>query len=353
MRVVFMRNDYEASLAKLIERYSRQIVLKEIGLEGQVKLSSSRIVIIGCGANGSSIAELLVRAGVGYIRLIDRDFVEEKDLHRVRLYTEKDSYRATPKALALAEKLREINSSATIEAVVDNVSGDNVLNYVKDVDLIIDGSDNLELRFLINEASVETGIPWIMMGVERWFGMVKFIKPGSTACLRCFMKEPSTRTINVCEVFGVVNIAPALTTSIGASLVLKYLLGLEVESDLIMVNGLKLTIDKIHVNRLNDCPVCVKKEYRFLGKPSGDINIYCGVDAIEIKPSKEQFINLEHAVEKLRNMNVKRIADNIVFLETSGLKIMLFTDGKMVIYGTIDVEQAKKIYSEIMMKLMD
>lgn len=348
-----MKNAVDNGLSNLIDRYHRQIVLKEIGLNGQIKLSKSRVVVVGCGANGSSISELLIRAGVGFVRLIDRDFVEEKDLHRVRLFNEKDSRNNAPKAIALAEKLREINSSATVEAIVDNVSGDNILGYVKDVDLIVDGSDNLELRFLINEASVETGVPWVMMGVERWFGMVKFIRPNHTACLRCFMKEPSSRSINVCEIYGVASVAPALTTSIGAVLALKYLVGLDVEDDLIMINGYRLSIDKIRVNRLSDCHVCVKREYRYLGRQSGSVNVYCGVDAVEIRPSRELNVDLDRVFNKLHGMNVKKIADNILLLRIDGLKVMLYSSGKMVIYGTVDVELANKIYGDILAKLTE
>lgn len=344
-------NDNGESLASLIERYHRQIVLKEVGLNGQIKLSNSRLVVIGCGANGSSIAELLVRAGVGFVRLIDRDFVEEKDLHRVRLYNERDSERNVPKAIALADKLREINSSIKVEAIVNNVDSDNILQYVKDTDLIIDGSDNLELRFLINEASVETGIPWVMMGVERWFGMVKYIKPGFTACLRCIMKEPSSRSINVCEAFGVMNIAPSLTTSIAASLAIKHLLGLSVEDDLIMINGFKISIEKIKVKRMDNCPVCVRREYRYLGRVSNHVKIYCGVDAVEIKPQTKISIDLDKASVSLNDLFAKKIADNILLLKYGDLKIMLFDDGKMIIYDTIDKDKANRIYDEILSRI--
>lgn len=158
-------------IANFIERFSRQMMLNEIGVKGQFKLLKSKVAIIGCGATGTTVAELLARAGVGFIRVVDRDFVELSNLHRTHLFRESDALEGLPKALVCKQRLSEVNSLANIEYVIDSVSADNVVDLIVDTDIVIDGSDNIETRLLVNEACISLRKPWVMIGVER-YGMV-------------------------------------------------------------------------------------------------------------------------------------------------------------------------------------
>ena len=339
-------------LTNFIERFSRQVILNEIGVKRQFKLLKSKVTVIGCGATGTTIAELLVRAGVGFIRIVDRDFVELSNLHRTHLFRESDALEALPKSLVCKRRLSEINSLANVEYVIDNVSADNIMDLIADTDLVIDGSDNIETRLLINEACIALKKPWVMVGVERWYGMTKFIDAEKGACLRCLVSEGFRRREDVCDVIGVININVSLTATIAATLALKYLLGLPVEEELFIVDAFDLIIERIKLYRRPECPACVKKEFSCLSKKDKErVRFTCGTTVIEVLPENPVKIDFS----KLRNNNVfenvKIFDERYAYIKIGGYEILLLANGKALIRGVRDLSKAEEFYSSVLREL--
>jgi adenylyltransferase/sulfurtransferase len=339
-------------LTGFIERYSRQIMLKEVGVKGQVKLFKSRIAVIGCGATGTALAEFLARAGVGFIRVVDRDIIELSNLHRTHLFRELDVLENLPKAYACAKRLHEINSSINVEYVVDSVSADNIEKLIDDVDLVIDGSDNIETRLLINEACIILNKPWIMMGVERWYGMTKFIDVSKGACYQCLVGRRYRGRENVCEVLGVSNAIVSLVTSIASTLALKYLLELPVEEDLFIVDALDLTIRKIKLNRNPECLACVKKEFVFLNKKeSRRIRYACGSNMIEVLPEKILKIDFSRLRETDILKHIKVFDNKVAYIKVGDIDMILLDNGKALIKNIKDFSKAEELYNNILKEL--
>lgn len=336
---------------KFIERFSRQIILNNIGVKGQIKLFNSRVAIIGCGATGTAVAELLTRAGVGFIRVVDRDFVELSNLHRTHLFTEKDALDNIPKALSCKQHLNEVSKFTDIEYIFENVSSDNIRDIIKDVDLVIDGTDNLETRFLINEASIELKKPWIMIGVERWYGMTKFINAEKGACLKCFIYRDYRRRENICETIGVANVAVSLTTSIAASLALKYLLSLDVEDDLFIIDAYNITVERIKINKNPNCSACIRREFNLLNRKIVErARILCGANMVEILPEKAIKIDLTR-IEKSSIFNNVKIFDKFAHIMIKDVEVILLNNGKALIRGVTDTDFANNLYSQIFNEL--
>jgi len=336
-------------LADFIERFSRQVLLEEIGIKGQLKLLKSRVAIIGCGATGSAVIEILARAGVGFLRIIDRDFVELSNLHRTHLFKTSDALENLPKAVACKQSLKEINELINVEYVVDSVSPDNIEELISDVDLVIDGTDNLETRLLINEACIALKKPWIMQGVERWYGMVKFIDPEKGSCLRCFIPSGyRQREENVCEILGVINVAVSLTTSIAATLALKYLLGLPVEEELFIVNTRNLSVNKVKVNKIQNCPACVQKKLEFLERKGKEkVRLACGANIVEVIPGKPIKIDAYELLKDGIFQNIKVFDNKLAQIRVGDLDILILDNGKMLIRGTRDLKIVEEIYKYI------
>jgi adenylyltransferase/sulfurtransferase len=337
-------------LATFIDRFSRQIMLREIGVKGQLRLFKSRVAIIGCGATGTAVAELLARAGVGFVRVVDRDVVELSNLHRTHLFKEVDALESIPKAYAAAQRLHEINSSIAVEYVVDSVSADNIENLIRDADLVIDCSDNVETRLLINEACIVLDKPWVMIGVEGWFGMVKFIDAKKGACYQCLVGERYRRRGNVCELIGVANVTVSLATSIATTLALKYLLGLPVEEELFIIDALNLSIEKAKVLRNPRCSACVKREFIFLKRGRERVRYACGANIVEILPNKALKIDFSK-LEEANGFERIRIYDNkVAYIKTGDGDVLLLDNGKALIRNS-DLSKAESLYNNILEKL--
>ncbi len=272
-------------------RYSRQMLFKPIGPEGQGKLQQSRVAIVGMGALGSVLANHMVRAGVGYVRLIDRDFVEPSNLQRQMLYDEADALASSPKAEAAAAKLREINSLVRIDGVVTDLNTMNAESLLGEVDLILDGTDNFSVRFLLNEVSVKLGIPWIYGGAVASRGTAFTIIPGTTPCLRCiFDGAPAQGTTETCDTSGVIGSIIHVVASYQAAEALKLLVG-----DAGRLNTKMMQWDlwynhfggiDLSQARKSDCPVCGKGEFPYLNANMEEdtIQSLCGRDTIQIVP---------------------------------------------------------------------
>ncbi len=211
---------------KLYDRYSRQILIKEIGQKGQEKLNESSVLIAGCGGLGTVLANNMARIGVKHVRIIDRDYIELNNLPRQILFDEEDMKKRTPKAIAAANRLRLINSGTEIEPIVGEINSKNIEELMKGVDVVLDGTDNFETRFLINDASIKFGIPWVYAGVVSTVGMSFPILPGKTPCFKCFINEvPAQGTTPTNATAGVLGMAVNITASIEATEALKILIG--------------------------------------------------------------------------------------------------------------------------------
>ncbi len=261
---------------KLVERYSRQILFREVGLEGQQRLLNSRVTVCGCGALGSTIAELLTRAGVGFLRLIDQDRVEWTNLQRQVLFDEQDASQRTPKALCAAEKLRRINSQVTIEPIVAHIDHTNILDFCKDVDLILDGTDNFPTRFLINDASLKLNVPWVHGGCAGSHGQVMPIFPHQSACLRCLMGTvPESDSTDTCHTVGILGPTVTVIGALECVHALKILLGKTdtVSSTLTIVDLWDGTFRQINLEGLRErtnCPACVQNKLVWLSGEGND-----------------------------------------------------------------------------------
>ncbi len=207
------------------DRYSRQVLFREIGVEGQQKIAAARIAIVGCGATGSILASLLARAGAGTIRIIDRDFVESSNLQRQSLFDEQDAAQSVPKAIAATRKILTFNSGITVEPLVSDLTPANINELLSGMDLILDGTDNFETRYLINDHSIKNLVPWIYTAVVGSYGATLNISPGSSACLACLFPKTPVGALETCETAGVLNSAVGVIASIAATEAIKFMVG--------------------------------------------------------------------------------------------------------------------------------
>jgi len=341
------------NVANIIEMYSRQVIVKEVGVKGLIKLLKSRVAIIGCGATGSTAAELLVRAGIGFVRIIDRDFVEVSNIPRTHILTERDAVDVLPKAVACARGLREISSLVKVEHVVADVNSSNVENLIKDVDLIVDGSDNFSVRYLINDAAVKYRKPWVFIGVERWYGSVMLIIPGKTPCLRCVMPRPPPEVGDVCNILGVINTVVSMTVSAAVTEVLKYFLGLDAGGELIVIDGLRLSINKVRILRNPKCPTCVLGRFEFLdNRELRRARRICGSNAVQVYPLDDIELDTSALPNiSLSNSEVLLSTPYVAKLKVKDYEVILFRDGRAIINGLSDEELAIKIYDDLVSRL--
>jgi adenylyltransferase/sulfurtransferase len=333
-----------------LSRYVRQMIFPELGEAGQRRLLASSVVVVGCGATGSVIANHLARAGVGHLRLIDRDFVELNNLQRQILFDEEDIARRLPKAEAARRKLAVINSDIVVEGIVADVNGENVEELLQDADLVMDGTDNFEARFLVNDACVKLDIPWVYSGVIASYGMTMTILPGQTACLRCLMGEmPAPGTTATCDTAGVLGPVVAVIASIAAGEALKLLAGFgELNHGLLNYDLLDHSLDRFQVLRRPGCPACGLGLYEYLNADRGSRTVtLCGRDAVQISLPGRLAVNLAEVAERWRQAGVSDVVVNPYLLRAilDGLEMTLFRDGRAIIKGTEDESAARTVYA--------
>jgi adenylyltransferase/sulfurtransferase len=242
-----------------VERYSRQTLVKYIGPEGQKKLGNSRVLLVGCGGLGTNISNILVRAGVGFVRIIDRDVVELSNLQRQGLFSERDVEERLPKAIAAKRRLQQVNSEVEIEAVVEELNGDNIAKYINDVDLILDGTDNFVTRFLINQAAVKSRIPWVHGGVVATNGVVMNVFPGEGPCLKClYPRLPGEEGLPGSEVIGILGTLTSVVGALQANEAIKYLSGNKDKmiKGILYVDLWQNTFESLSISRREDCDCC-------------------------------------------------------------------------------------------------
>lgn len=251
------------------DRYIKQIYFSGIGPKGQELLGTSRVLVIGCGALGTVVSNSLARSGIGFLRIVDRDFVEFSNLHRQILFDEEDAYGNVPKAEIAKRKLARVNSSITIEALVKNVNSSVIKKIVEDIDLIIDCTDNFETRYLINDIAFSKKLPWIYGGVVGASGMVKVFLPEEGGCLRCMIETPPSKgSFATIDTAGVINTVTGIVGSYEANEAIKYLTGNidQMQRKMIYFDLWNNVIETVDLKQREDCPCCVKGEFQYLEK---------------------------------------------------------------------------------------
>ena len=332
------------------ERYARQTLFTGIGRDGQERLARSTVLVVGCGATGSVLANNLARAGVGRLRIVDRDFVEGNNLQRQVLYEEDDVARTLPKAVAAAERLRHINSTIAVEDHVADVTAENIEMLLDGVDLVLDGTDNFETRYLLNDACLKAGIPWIYSGVIAAYGVTMTILPRETACLRCvFPDRPLPGTTPTCDTVGVLNGIVGAIAGIASTEALKLLVGSErLARGLTWLDLWENTYDHIELPRMADCPACGLGEYAYLDAPIDDGGTsLCGRNAVQVRPPRGAGATLDLPALAERLAPVGEVASNgfLLRLRIDGYEVTIFPDARAIVKGTDDTGVARSIYA--------
>ncbi len=334
-------------------RYSRQVLFDKIGEEGQRRLASARVVLIGCGALGTVLADTLVRAGVGHLRICDRDYIERDNLQRQVLFDEDDIAANLPKAQAAVAKLRRINSEVTIEAEVVDVNHTNIERLADGAQLLLDGTDNFETRYLINDFSVKTGTPWIYGAVIGATGLSMTILPGDTPCLRCVFEEAPPPEMNpTCDTAGVLASTVHLVAGLQSVEAIKLLIGKKKEINRHLVHldvwtGRFVNMKVQSAYDDGDCPCCKKREFDYLsGKLGSAAAALCGRNAVQVSAIGE--VDLAAIAEKLRPIASLSVQHNQFMLRVriDQYELTLFADGRGIIKGTDDPEKARSLYAK-------
>lgn len=332
------------------DRYSRQILFSPIGKAGQEKLFNSRLVIIGCGALGAAHAETMARSGIGFLRLVDRDFVEYSNLQRQTLYRESDAAERLPKVIAAQKRLFEINSEIEIEAVVADVNFSNIENLIRDCDLILDGTDNFQIRYLINDACIKLRKTWIYGAAVSGYGATMTIRPEITPCLRCIFEEmPNAGSAPTCDTAGV--IAPIISTisAIQTTEAIKILTGNldTLHNSLMQVDIWENAWRKIKPGEPDpDCAACGKRNFEFLETLTQEFTaVLCGRDAVQIAPAKPADLDLKRLAEKLKNIGEVKQNEYLLRLSLGEHELTVFRDARAIIRGTDDVATARSLYA--------
>lgn len=331
-------------------RYSRQMILPGWGLENQKRLGAKAAVVVGCGALGSHVASHLARVGIGHLVLADRDFVEWHNLPRQALYTEADAEQAVPKAIAAAGRLRQINSQVEIEAHLVDVNADTIEPLLSGADLVLDGADNFEVRYLVNEACVKHGIPWVYGGVLGTYGLTAAIVPGETPCLRCLLGPmPGPGSVPTCETAGVLGPAVATIAALEVTEGLKILLERrdDLLRSLIMVDVWTGDFERAKVERGKAaCPVCDDGQYDLLTAERGSAStVLCGRNAVQVNPKPAQKLDLEMLGARLAEVGNVQVSDYLLRLDVEGFQITVFVDGRAIVKGTDDAARARALYA--------
>jgi adenylyltransferase/sulfurtransferase len=350
----------EHSTTRDLARYHRQIIFPAFGQESQERLLAAKVTIIGCGATGTALSNLLVRAGVGRVRIIDRDYIELNNLQRQILFDEDDIAANLPKAEAAARKLRRVNSDVTVEGIVADLNPGNVIDLLNDADVVVDGTDNFSTRFLLNDACLSLGKPWIYTGVIASYGMTATLipdgavgkLPGSrqaTGCLRCFLTEmPAPGTTPTCDTAGVIGPGVALLTAIGGAEAMKLISGHgQLNPGIIHMDVWHHDYEKFTLARNPECPACGAHDYEYLNAQVGTTSAaLCGRNAVQVVVTGGPKLDLAAIGEQLAPV-ARQITRNAYLLraQIDGYEFTVFPDSRAIIKGTEDEEVAKGLYA--------
>jgi molybdopterin/thiamine biosynthesis adenylyltransferase len=331
-------------------RYSRQVLFSGIGKEGQMRITSSRVALIGCGALGAVQASLLVRAGVGTLRIIDRDFVEESNLQRQILFDEEDVRAVLPKAAAAESKLRAANSLVNVEGVVEDVNASSISRLLDGFDLIVDATDNFDARFLLNDYAVKSGIPWVYGACVGSYGLTFPILPHEGACLRCvFESAPPAGVSPSCDTAGVIGPIVSVIAGMQVAEALKVLSGNRnrVQRRITTIDLWENRHESIDLPPpIPDCPCCGRHEYPYLdGSLGADVTTLCGRNSVQIRRREGASIDLDDLALRLKQVGSLERNRFLLRAVIDGYQLTVFADGRTIVNGTYDVAIAKSLYA--------
>ena len=333
------------------ERYSRQILFDGIGAEGQRRLRDARAVIIGCGALGTAQAEALARAGVGRLRIVDRDFVEASNLQRQTLFTETDAAERWPKSVACASHLALINSEVETEAVVADVNHTNVERLIEGCEVVLDGTDNFATRYLINDACVKHRVSWIYGAAVASYGVTMTVRPHETPCLRCVFEEaPPAGSAETCDTSGVIMPIISIVAAVQVSEALKLLTGQteRLHRSLMQFDVWSNEWRRIALKEpLPECPTCALGRYETLEAEGAEFAaLLCGRNAVQVSPPRATKINLNALSEKLSALGEVRANDYLLRFRAGEYELTVFQDARLIVRGTDDVGTARSLYAK-------
>ncbi|HUK92092.1 MAG TPA: ThiF family adenylyltransferase [Blastocatellia bacterium] len=334
------------------ERYSRQILFEGIGREGQDHLSQSSAVIIGCGALGAVQAETLARAGVGRLTVVDRDFVEESNLQRQIMFEESDAIERLPKAIAAANRLRRVNLGITIDPVVADVNFENIEDIIRGADVVLDGADNFETRFLINDAAVKLAIPWVYGAAVGSYGVTMTVLPGASPCLRCVMDVmPDPGSADTCDTAGVIMPAVSIVASIQAAEAIKIMTGNrdKLHHSIFGIDVWNFQVNRVDLSAMTDrsgCPACGLGQYEYLrGGRRQLATTLCGRDAVQIAGAHGSELDLASLSRRLRSLGEVAFNEFLLRFKVDGYDMTVFRDARSIIRGTSDPVVARNLYA--------
>jgi molybdopterin-synthase adenylyltransferase len=333
----------------LNERYSRQVLFHGIGEIGQQKLSSSRVAIVGCGATGSALAALLARAGVGTLRIIDRDYVEPSNLQRQSLFDETDAAESLPKAIAAARKIAAFNSQIVVEPKVEDLVPSNIEPLLQGADLILDGTDNFETRYLINDYAVKGSLPWIYAAAVGSYAVTLNVVPGQTACLSCIFPDSPHGMVETCETSGILNSAVNLVASVAATEALKFLVAGKsapaVRHTLLSFDVWTNEHAEISASKPRPgCRACGDRDFIHLAGEGRPHITLCGRNSVQIH-ERQRPIDFAEMNRRLQPHGLVRHNDFVLKFWHEPYEMTLFPDGRAIIKGTTDTAVARSLYA--------
>lgn len=329
------------------ERYSRQTLFAPIGPEGQQRLGAACVTIVGCGATGSALAGLVARAGMGKLRIIDRDYVEASNLQRQSLFDEQDAAESTPKAIAAARKLAAFNSAVSVEPHVADLTPENIEQLLSGSNLLLDGTDNFETRYLVNDFAISSGTPWIYAAAVGSYAATMNIVPGETACLTCMFPEPPKGTIETCETAGILNSAVNLAASLAATEAIKLLVGAraELRKTLLGWDVWSNQQSEVRAERpRRDCRTCGSREFVHLAGGARPHITLCGRNSVQIH-ERERTMDFDELSAKLQPHGRVRHNQFVLKFWRDPYEMTLFPDGRAIFKGTTDTSVARSLYA--------
>lgn len=329
------------------DRYSRQILFPPIGPEGQRKLASSRIAIVGCGATGSALATLLSRSGVGALRIVDRDYVEASNLQRQTLFDEQDACESLPKAVAAARQIARFNSQITVEPRIADLIPANADELLAGVEVILDGTDNFQTRYLINDYAIKNSLPWIYAAAVGSYAATLNVLPGETACLACIFAEAPGGVVETCDTSGILNSAVNLIASIAATETLKLLVGARKEMRRTLFSCDLWTNHRAEVaaeRPRKECRACDRKDFKYLNSADRAPVTLCGRNAVQIH-EHHQTIDFSAMATRLEPHGAVRHNEYVLKFSLEPYELTLFADGRAIVKGTSDPTQARSFYT--------
>ena len=333
------------------ERYSRQVLFNGIGAVGQRRLQQSRALIVGCGALGSAHAESLARAGVGRLRIADRDFVEASNLQRQTMFTERDAAERVPKAIAAANHIREINGEIEVEPEIVDVNHSNIERLLTGCDVVLDGTDNFATRYLINDACVKHEVSWVYGAAVGSYGVTMTIRPHRTPCLRCvFAEAPPAASAPTCDTAGVIMPIISVVAAVQVTEALKLLLG-QIKN----LHGALMQFDiwRNEWRKINpgapsaDCPTCGAGEFATLEAAAGEFAaVLCGRNAVQISPSQATQLDFAELASRLGAAGEVKFNDYLLRFRTGEVELTVFRDARSIIRGTSEITTARSLYAK-------